>query len=46
MLSSRGAKNAASQDFPWRFAPGGNNRYDAATNPEGVISFATAENVC
>jgi hypothetical protein len=45
MLSVRGAKSAASQDIPWRFAPGGNNRYDAVTNPTGVISFATAENV-
>jgi len=45
MLSRRGAKIAASQDIPWRFAPGGNNRYDKITNPSGVISFGTAENV-
>ncbi|OAA55005.1 Pyridoxal phosphate-dependent transferase, major domain protein [Niveomyces insectorum RCEF 264] len=44
MLSSRGAKSAASIDIPWRFAPGGNNPYDAVSNPTGVISFATAEN--
>ncbi|KAH8705578.1 pyridoxal phosphate-dependent transferase [Talaromyces proteolyticus] len=45
MLSQRGLKSATSQDIPWRFAPGGNNRYDSVTNPSGVISFATAENV-
>ncbi|KAH7420243.1 putative aspartate aminotransferase [Cadophora sp. MPI-SDFR-AT-0126] len=44
MLSQRGIKSAASQDIPWRFAPGGNNRYDKITNPSGVISFGTAEN--
>ncbi|KAG4443653.1 hypothetical protein IFR05_000839 [Cadophora sp. M221] len=44
MLSRRGRKSAASQDIPWRFAPGGNNRYDKFTNPSGVISFGTAEN--
>ncbi|KJR85084.1 aspartate aminotransferase [Sporothrix schenckii 1099-18] len=46
MLSLRGAASAKTQDIPWRFAPGGNNRYDAVTNPGGVISFATAENAC
>lgn len=45
MLSRRGTKSAESQAIPWRFAPGGNNRYDHITNPTGVISFATAENV-
>lgn len=45
MLSVRGTASAATLDIPWRFAPGGNNPYDAATNPNGVISFATAENV-
>ena len=45
MLSSRGRICAASQSIPWRFAPGGNNPYDPVTNPDGVISFATAENV-
>tara|TARA_R110002060_G_scaffold3177_8_gene5016 strand:- start:418 stop:588 length:171 start_codon:yes stop_codon:yes gene_type:complete len=45
MLSRRGAKSAASQDIPWRFAPGGNNRYDKITKPSGVVSFGTAENV-
>ncbi|KAH7350546.1 putative aspartate aminotransferase [Rhexocercosporidium sp. MPI-PUGE-AT-0058] len=44
MLSRRGTKSVASQDIPWRFAPGGNNRYDKITNPSGVISFGTAEN--
>ncbi|KUJ17476.1 1-aminocyclopropane-1-carboxylate synthase [Mollisia scopiformis] len=44
MLSNRGAKSVGSQDIPWRFAPGGNNRYDKVTNPTGVISFGTAEN--
>ena len=45
MISNRGARNAALQKKPWRFAPGGNNRYDRDTNPNGVIAFATAENV-
>ncbi|KAL2071895.1 hypothetical protein VTL71DRAFT_13130 [Oculimacula yallundae] len=44
MLSRRGIRSAASQDIPWRFAPGGNDRYDATTNPTGMISFGTAEN--
>jgi 1-aminocyclopropane-1-carboxylate synthase len=45
MLSQRGAKAAESQDIPWRFAPGGENRYDRISNPSGVISLGTAENV-
>ncbi|RDW92606.1 hypothetical protein BP5796_02000 [Coleophoma crateriformis] len=44
MLSNRGQKSAASQDIPWRFAPGGNNVYDKISNPTGVISLGTAEN--
>ncbi|CRG88865.1 hypothetical protein PISL3812_05900 [Talaromyces islandicus] len=44
MLSQRGLRSAASQDIPWRFAPGGNNRYDPVTNPSGVVPFGTAEN--
>ncbi|PMD40867.1 putative aspartate aminotransferase [Hyaloscypha variabilis F] len=44
MLSTRGQKSAASQDIRWRFAPGGNNRYDKVTNPRGVVPFGTAEN--
>ncbi|KAK5055952.1 hypothetical protein LTR84_012502 [Exophiala bonariae] len=44
MLSQRGQKSAARQDVPWRFAPGGGNRYDPHKNPAGVISFALAEN--
>lgn len=45
MLSQRGSKSAQSQDIPWRFAPGGDNRYDKTTNPTGVIPLGTAENV-
>lgn len=45
MLSRRGERSAANQDIPWRFAPGGDNRYDAVSNPSGVIPFGTAENV-
>lgn len=45
MLSRRGQQNAKSQGIPWRFAPGGGNRYEVDKNPSGVISFATAENV-
>lgn len=45
MLSNRGARLAASQDIPWRFPPGSDNRYDKVSNPSGVIQFTTAENV-
>jgi len=45
MLSSRGAKSAASLDVPWRFAPGSDNRYDKITNPGGVVTFGSASNV-
>lgn len=46
MLSNRGTQAANSQDIPWRFAPGGDDRYDKDSNPNGVISFGMAENVC
>lgn len=46
MLSKRGFKNVESLDMPWRFAPGGNNKYDKKTNPNGVVIFGNAENVC
>jgi hypothetical protein len=45
-LSKRGARNAAWQNIPWRFAPGASNRYHKDTNRGGVIAFATAENAC
>ncbi|CZR57004.1 related to 1-aminocyclopropane-1-carboxylate synthase [Phialocephala subalpina] len=44
MLSNRGVEAAKSQDIPWRFAPGGNDRYDKDSNPNGVIAFGMAEN--
>ncbi|KUJ21837.1 PLP-dependent transferase [Mollisia scopiformis] len=44
MLSNRGTKYAQSQDIPWGFAPGGSDRYDKVSNPNGVISFSMAEN--
>ncbi|KAH8801375.1 pyridoxal phosphate-dependent transferase [Xylogone sp. PMI_703] len=37
MLSTRGARLAASQVIPWRFAPGSDNRYDPISNPSGII---------
>lgn len=43
MLSSRGQANADQLDIRWRFLPPG-APYDAGTNPEGLVSFATAEN--
>ncbi|KAH7359711.1 pyridoxal phosphate-dependent transferase [Pyrenochaeta sp. MPI-SDFR-AT-0127] len=43
MLSTRGQANADQLDIPWRFLPGG-TPYDADKHPEGLISFATAEN--
>ncbi|KAH7087446.1 pyridoxal phosphate-dependent transferase [Paraphoma chrysanthemicola] len=42
MLSTRGQSNADQLDIPWRFAQG--TTFDAETNPNGIISFATAEN--
>lgn len=42
MLSRRAQKNVDELEVPWRFASG--TTYDAKTNPEGIISFATAEN--
>ncbi|KAJ5225747.1 hypothetical protein N7468_006972 [Penicillium chermesinum] len=43
MLSSRAAKNLEELERPWRFTP--TQTYDADTNPQGLISFGTAENV-
>jgi 1-aminocyclopropane-1-carboxylate synthase len=42
MLSARGQAKCDQLDEPWRFAM--RATYDAHTNPEGLISFATAEN--
>ena len=44
MLSSRGAKNVGLLDIPWKYAQ--LQTYDKETNPDGLISFAIAENVC
>lgn len=44
MLSFRGARSAGMLDIPWRYAP--TQSYDKDTNPDGLISFAMAENVC
>jgi hypothetical protein len=43
MLSPRGQSNAAQLSIPWRFALSAT--YDPETNPDGLLSFATAENV-
>jgi 1-aminocyclopropane-1-carboxylate synthase len=42
MLSTRGQANSDQLDIPWQFAKG--TTYDPDTNPDGLISFATAEN--
>jgi hypothetical protein len=42
-LSNRALETAFQLDIPWRFALRGN--YDAEVNPEGLTSFASAENV-
>lgn len=42
MLSTRGQANADQLEIPWRFARG--TTYDPDTNPNGLISFGTAEN--
>jgi hypothetical protein len=44
MLSSRGTKNVGLFDIPWRYSK--LQTYDKETNPDGLISFALAENVC
>ncbi|KJZ74806.1 hypothetical protein HIM_05715 [Hirsutella minnesotensis 3608] len=41
-LSKRSAPSLAKQRLPWRFAPA--QTYDPETNPDGLISFALAEN--
>ncbi|GJN69272.1 hypothetical protein PLICBS_003320 [Purpureocillium lilacinum] len=41
-LSKRSAASIAKQKLPWRFAP--QQTYDPDTNPDGLISFGTAEN--
>lgn len=45
MLLREGTKSAASLDIQSRFAPGSGNKYDPVSNPNGVISFAAADNV-
>jgi hypothetical protein len=42
-LSKRSTASLEKQSLPWRFAPP--QTYDAEKNPEGLISFGTAENV-
>ncbi|PHH65767.1 hypothetical protein CDD81_1494 [Ophiocordyceps australis] len=41
-LSKRSAATIAKQHLPWRFAP--SQTYHRLTNPQGLISFGTAEN--
>ncbi|EFY95481.1 1-aminocyclopropane-1-carboxylate synthase [Metarhizium robertsii] len=41
-LSKRSAASLEKQSLPWRFAP--SQTYDAEKNPDGLISFGTAEN--
>lgn len=41
-LSRRATEAVGGLDLPWRFAPRGD--YHPDHNPEGLISFATAEN--
>ncbi|KKA23054.1 1-aminocyclopropane-1-carboxylate deaminase [Rasamsonia emersonii CBS 393.64] len=43
MLSSRGTRCAAISDIPWRYAL--RQSYNKDTNPDGLISFALAENI-
>ncbi|RKL47521.1 hypothetical protein BFJ72_g1753 [Fusarium proliferatum] len=42
-LSQRATEAVGGLDLPWRFAPRGD--YDADHNPDGLISFGTAEHV-
>lgn len=43
LLSYRAGTTVASLNRPWRFAEG--TTYDPETNPSGLVSFSTAENV-
>ncbi|KHJ34089.1 putative 1-aminocyclopropane-1-carboxylate synthase [Erysiphe necator] len=43
-LSRRGVENNNELSIPWRFAPAHSDRYDRETNPNGILSFSTAEN--
>lgn len=43
MLSQRISRTSADLDAPWRHIPRF-QKYDPAEHPNGVISFATAEN--
>ena len=45
MSSTVSSRGLDIESFPGGFHPPAANRYDAATNPTGVISFAMAENV-
>lgn len=46
-LSTRGSRIAASLTIPGRYPPKEvSNKYDKDHNPDGIISLATAENVC
>lgn len=42
-LSQRATEAVGGLDLPWRFAPRGD--YDADHNPNGLVSFGTAEHV-
>lgn len=42
-ISNRASELIQALDLPWRWAPRGTYSHD--TNPDGLITFATAENV-
>ncbi|POS83586.1 hypothetical protein EPUL_004554, partial [Erysiphe pulchra] len=44
-LSLRGFENVYDYSLPWRFVPQYRDLYDKETNPNGIISFSTAENI-
>ncbi|KAI9154667.1 1-aminocyclopropane-1-carboxylate synthase-like protein 1 [Paramyrothecium foliicola] len=43
-VSDEAVRLLSGLDVPWKFAPGASARYDPVSNPEGIISFSTAEN--
>ncbi|EEP75352.1 predicted protein [Uncinocarpus reesii 1704] len=45
MVSRRAAKITSMVSEPWRFPPSESALYDREKNPNGIISFGTAENI-
>ncbi|KAH7323266.1 1-aminocyclopropane-1-carboxylate synthase [Stachybotrys elegans] len=44
LVSERSQQLLSRLNVPWKFAPGSSARYNPEANPEGIVSFSTAEN--